>query len=190
MTYICVSKLIIIGSDNGLLPGRRQCWNTVDWTRGNKLQWNLNRNVYIFIHEMHFKMSPGKWRPFFSRSHALAAYIGYMWYIHSRCSSQMTYFRTHLLSDICLLGDNHSCYLFQVKSEYIWRYVLIRPINQITTNARSSHSPKSMVSMPNWLYNLTLPCAPNLLYNITLIYLSLFIIADTVDVQWYSETCL
>ena len=28
-----------------------QCWNIVDWTRRNKLQWNLNKNSNIFIHE-------------------------------------------------------------------------------------------------------------------------------------------
>ena len=26
-----------------------QCWNTFDWTPGNKLQWNFNQNSYIFI---------------------------------------------------------------------------------------------------------------------------------------------
>ena len=28
-----------------------QCWNIVNWTHGNKLQWNLNQNLYIFIQE-------------------------------------------------------------------------------------------------------------------------------------------
>ena len=39
-----------------------QCWNIVIWTNGNKLRWNLNRNLYIFIQEMHLKMLSGKWR--------------------------------------------------------------------------------------------------------------------------------
>ena len=61
VTHICVSKLIIIGSDNGLSPSRRQaiyqnqCWNIVNLTLGNKLQWNLNRNWYIFIQENAFE---------------------------------------------------------------------------------------------------------------------------------------
>ena len=37
-----------------------QCWKIVNWTLGNKLQWNLNRNLYIFIQENEF----GKWWPF------------------------------------------------------------------------------------------------------------------------------
>ena len=55
--HICVSKLTIIGSDNGLSPGRRQaiylnqCGNIVNWTLRNKLQWNFNQNSNIFIQE-------------------------------------------------------------------------------------------------------------------------------------------
>ena len=30
---------------------RNQCWNMVNCAPGNKLQWNLNRNAYIFIQE-------------------------------------------------------------------------------------------------------------------------------------------
>ena len=58
--HICVNKLTITGSDNGLSPGRRQshylnqCWNTVNWTLRNKFQWNLNQNLYIFIQENAF----------------------------------------------------------------------------------------------------------------------------------------
>ena len=48
-----VSKLTIIGSDNGLSPD--QCWDIVNWTFGNKLQWNLNRNSYIFTQENTFE---------------------------------------------------------------------------------------------------------------------------------------
>ena len=32
-----------------------QCWNIVSLTLGNKLQWNLNRNEYIFIQENAFE---------------------------------------------------------------------------------------------------------------------------------------
>ena len=57
VTHICISKLTIIGSDNGLLPGRRhshylnQCWDIVNWTFGNKIQWQFNHNSNIFIQE-------------------------------------------------------------------------------------------------------------------------------------------
>ena len=55
VTHICVSKLTIIGSDNGLSPGRHQ---TIIWTSSNlrnKLQWSIKRNSYIFILENGFE---------------------------------------------------------------------------------------------------------------------------------------
>ena len=32
-----------------------QCWLIVNWTLGNKFQWNLNRNYIIFIQEKPFE---------------------------------------------------------------------------------------------------------------------------------------
>ena len=55
--HTCIDEQTIIGSDNGLSPGRRkainlnQCWNIINRTLGNKLQLNLNQNLYIFIQE-------------------------------------------------------------------------------------------------------------------------------------------
>ena len=58
-THICVSKLTIIASANGLSPGRRyylkQCWHIVNKTLRNKFQWNLNRNSDIFFQENAFE---------------------------------------------------------------------------------------------------------------------------------------
>ena len=69
VTHICVSKLPIIGSDNGLLPDRRQA---IIWTNdgilsigplGTKLSEILIA-IHIFsFKKMHLKMSPGKWWP-------------------------------------------------------------------------------------------------------------------------------
>ena len=53
---ICISKLTISGSDNGLSPGRGQAiiWkNAGILLIGNKLHWNLNS--YIFIKENAFE---------------------------------------------------------------------------------------------------------------------------------------
>ena len=69
VTHICVSKLTIIGSDNGLSPGRRQA---ITWTNvGILLIGPLGTNFSEMLIEMHtfsfkkihFKMSSGKWRP-------------------------------------------------------------------------------------------------------------------------------
>ena len=70
VTHICVGKLTIIGSDNGLSPGRRQA---IIWTNyGILLIWPLGTNfteilieIYTFsFKKMHLKMLSGKCRPF------------------------------------------------------------------------------------------------------------------------------
>ena len=70
VTHICVSKITIIGSDNGLSPGRRQAiiWTSVGILLIGPLGTNFSEfliEIYIFsFKKMHLKMSSGKWRPF------------------------------------------------------------------------------------------------------------------------------
>ena len=70
VTHICVSKLAIFVSNNGLSPGRRQA---IIWTNaGILLIWTLGTNfseILSAIHafsftKMHLKRSFAKWRPF------------------------------------------------------------------------------------------------------------------------------
>ena len=70
VTHICVNKLAIIGSDNGLSLGRRQA---IIWTSpGILLIGPLGTNfseirieIYSFsLKKMHLKMASGKCRPF------------------------------------------------------------------------------------------------------------------------------
>ena len=70
VTHICVSKLTVIGSDNGLSPDRRQA-NI--WINGGILLiWTLGTNSSEIANEIHtfsfkngrLKMSSAKWRPF------------------------------------------------------------------------------------------------------------------------------
>ena len=69
-THICVSEIIIIGSDNGLSPGRRQA---IIWTNaGILLIRTLGTNFSEILGEIHsfsfskihLKMSSAKWRLF------------------------------------------------------------------------------------------------------------------------------
>ena len=73
MTHICVNKQTIIGSNNGLSPGRRQA---IIWTNaGILLIGTLGTNfseilieIRIFsFKKMGVKVSSAKWRPFLSR---------------------------------------------------------------------------------------------------------------------------
>ena len=70
VTHICVSKLTIIGSDNGLSPGRRQA---IIWTNGGILLIRpsgtnfseILSEIHTFsFKKMHLKTSSAKWRPF------------------------------------------------------------------------------------------------------------------------------
>ena len=70
VTHICISELIIIGSDNGLSPERRQA---IIWTiAGILLIGTLGTNFSQILREidtfsfkkMHLKMSSAKWRQF------------------------------------------------------------------------------------------------------------------------------
>ena len=70
VTHICVSKQIIICSDNGLSPGPRQ---VIIWTNagilligplGTKFNQNSIKIHTLPFKEMHLKMSSGKWWPF------------------------------------------------------------------------------------------------------------------------------
>ena len=73
MTHICVSKLTVIGSDNGLSPGRHQA---IIWTNTGILLirplWTNFSEIFIEIHifafkKINLKRSSGKWLPFLSR---------------------------------------------------------------------------------------------------------------------------
>ena len=44
-----------LGALDGAKPLSEPSWNIVNWTLRNKLQWNLNRNSYIFIQENTFE---------------------------------------------------------------------------------------------------------------------------------------
>ena len=69
VTHICVGNLSVIGSDNGLLPGRHQA---IIWTSAGILLFGplgtifseIVSEIYTFsLKKMHLKMASGKWRP-------------------------------------------------------------------------------------------------------------------------------
>ena len=70
VTHICISKLITIGSDNGLAPGRRQA---IIWTNagilfigllGTNFSENLKEIHTFSFKKIHLKIWSAKWRPF------------------------------------------------------------------------------------------------------------------------------
>ena len=69
VTHMCVSKLTIMGSDNGLSPGWRQAiiWTNVRIllirTLGTKFSEILGEIPTFLFKKMQLKMSSGKWWP-------------------------------------------------------------------------------------------------------------------------------
>ena len=69
-THICIGKLTIIASDNGLSPGWRQAifWTNAGILLIGPLGTNFNEiliKIHIFsFKKMHLKMLCAKWRPF------------------------------------------------------------------------------------------------------------------------------
>ena len=74
MTLVCVCKLTIIVSDNGLAPGRRQAiiWINAGILLIRPLGTNFREilsEIDIFeFQKMYLKTSSEKWRPFVSAS--------------------------------------------------------------------------------------------------------------------------
>ena len=68
--HIWLSKLTIIGSDNGLSPGQRQAiiWTNAGILLIRTLETNfseiLSKIRAFSLKKMHLKMSSAKWRPF------------------------------------------------------------------------------------------------------------------------------
>ena len=59
----------------GLSRQKWLCWNIVNCAFRNKLQWNFNQNLNIFIQENALKMSSAKWRPFCLGLNVLMCYV-------------------------------------------------------------------------------------------------------------------
>ena len=100
VTHICVDKLTIIGSDNGLSPGRRQA---ITWTNvGILLIGPLGTNVSEILSgiqtfsfkKVHLKMSSAKWRPFCLGLSVLSQHCESWWPGTVRCR------------DIYILGED------------------------------------------------------------------------------------
>ena len=71
VTHICVVKLTITGSDNGLSPGRRQAiiWINAGILLIGPLGTNFSEILFGIqtssFKKMHLKMSSAKWSPFY-----------------------------------------------------------------------------------------------------------------------------
>ena len=134
--HICVGNLAIIGSDNGLLPGRCQAitWTNVGILLIGPLGTNFSEmliKIHTFVFKkIHLKMSSGKWRPFCLGLSVLTFQKSCVIRIMFRadcCSVHQSFEKINMLSNqlslICLSLPNPSCLLslktFQIV--YQWK---------------------------------------------------------------------
>ena len=113
--HICISKLTIIGSDNGLSPDRRQA---IIWTNARILLIptlgsnfsDVLREIHVSsLKKMHWKMFSGKWQQFFSQPQCVNHHV-YM----SVC------IQYHFRLSVCWLSVNKSDISFPLFTQNLW----------------------------------------------------------------------
>ena len=75
-----------------------QCWYIVNWTFGNKIQWNFNWNQYIFIKEKAFE----------NVIYNMASTSSWPQYVNSQCSTPFHYDIVH----VHILYENISYHIY------------------------------------------------------------------------------
>ena len=63
-----------------------QCWNIVNWTLRNKLQWNVNKNFNIFIEENTFESVVCEMAAILSRPQCAKVFLFYIEIFTEICS--------------------------------------------------------------------------------------------------------
>ena len=113
--HICIGNLNIISSDNGLSPPSHylnQCWNIVNWTPRNKLQWNVNRNSNIFIQENPFENGVWKMAAILSRPQCVKRNDNYdMWEISLKMIHKDIYWVSTECHCVIHIQERYSWYL-------------------------------------------------------------------------------
>ena len=95
--HLCISKQTIIGSDNGLSPGRRQA---INWTNAGLLSFgpletnfseiliknqgfSFTKNAFEnAVYEMAAILSKGRWANHIGREHSAGSILLYQWWRH------------------------------------------------------------------------------------------------------------
>ena len=121
VTHICVSNLIIIGSDNGLSPCRRQA---IIWTNagilfigplGTTFSEILNEMLTFWFMKMRLKVSSAKWRPFCLGLNVLINYWNYPHHIDNHIVQSVTYpsMRVKIMG-FCMIRAFHSVLIYPI----------------------------------------------------------------------------
>ena len=127
MTHICVSKLTIIASDNGLSPGRRQA---IIWSNagilligipGTNFSEIVTKIQTFSVKKMHLKMAFAKWRPFCLGLNVLILQQGmqYPVIVDHVMMEHNGVFRVRLWGNIMRLRQNGCCFPDNIMLWYV-----------------------------------------------------------------------
>ena len=129
VTHICVSKLTIIASDNGLSPGRRQA--IIQTNAGILLIWPLGTNFSEILIEiktfsfkkMHLKILSDKWRPFCLGLNVLRK-NNYYWtqpgHVYLVCWPIPGILNPRYLTQVMCIGHHASCTPYKQPAEELY----------------------------------------------------------------------
>ena len=110
VTHTCVSKLTIIGSDNGLSPGRRQAiiWTNAGILSIGPLGTNLNEMLIVNhtfpFKKMRLKISSAKWRPSCLDPNVLSS-----WTVSTSCENSLRWMPQNTFYDMLTLVQVMAC---------------------------------------------------------------------------------
>ena len=132
MTHICLSKLTIISSYNGLSPGRRQA---IIWTNDGilligppekKLLWIFNRNLYIFIQENAFEYVVLKMAAILSRPQCVKRKMTYVSNADVLPQDVSHTFRWHSWASVLCLPVLRLAYCYLNPGRCIQKYTVVQ----------------------------------------------------------------
>ena len=124
VTHICVSKLTIIGSDNGLSPGRRLA---IIWTNagilligplGTNFSEKLIEIQTFSFKKMDLKMSSGKWQP-----SCLGLNVLNKLWLRGSGGQFLYHCQGPLLTDITLYDETQLCQFNEFRCQPIKRHM-------------------------------------------------------------------
>ena len=119
VTHICISKITIIGSDNGLSPGRRQAiiWTNAEILLITPLGTNFSEiiiRVQTFsFKKMELRMSSAKWRHILARPQWVK-HVLHVWH----CYTNWTF--SFFISHQCIVDEADYVSWIQYIQFYIW----------------------------------------------------------------------
>ena len=138
-----------------------QCWNIINWTIGNKLQWNLNKNLHIFIQEnvlenvvweglprQHFQIHFLKWKSLINTNILHFSLSPHTWYCIIVDHRELNVLKTVLLSSIkqILLLQSNLYFEWKIISE---THLEIRQAWDVGLQGRITWTPWNWSMGPN-----------------------------------------